>query len=352
MLNTGYVVHWIMISVVVMSISCVSAPPAPVSVPRGGDAPDWVRDKDSAYPVTEYLAELGEGDSLRGAKSNAAGAIAQLFKTQITVDSTIRTRYKEITGQDDTILDLTAQTDIDQTIGQSADESLSNLRFGESWQNDMGQVYVIAYLDRAETGNLYRQRILDDDNRVMELLDRSRSQVDALRRYAFVDAALVMAESNMVLVEQLEIINLPMSRSIIHPYDLGNLKAEKADLASELRIKLEVTGDDSDQVEAALSEWVTSRGFSITPDGDMFLTGVVSIIPVELDNKYTNMNWELNLNLLDSNGIPAVSLAHQDRSTGISESAAVSRVYQDMTGMIRKTFDKSFNKYLSSFLEK
>lgn len=337
-------------------VGCASTPSASPSaasaMSRGGQAPVWVSDKDSVYPTDKYLAELGEGDSLKGAKSNAAGAIAQIFRTKVTVDSTVRTRYTEISGEGGDILDMVLQTDIDQNIGQSAEESLSNMKYGESWQDDMGRVYVVAYLDRAETGNLYRQRIIKNGDRVMELIDRSLAQEETLRRYAFMDAAVVMAEANAMLVEQLEIINMPMSRAIIHPYDSGNLRAQKADQAAALMIQVAVSGDDEGQIEATLFDWVTGKGFSISAEGEMFLSAVVLIRPIELDNDYENLNWELNLNLLNSQGIPAVSLPHQARSSGISESAAMSRVYQDMTNMIRKDFDKAFTEYLNSFLEK
>ena len=318
----------------------------------GGKTPSWVSDKDSAYPPDKYLAEVGEGDNLKAAKANAAGAIAQIFRTRVKVDSNVRTRYSEITGKNGETLDLATQTDIDQSIGQSSDESLSNLKYGESWTNDMGRVYTIAYLDRAETGNLYRSRIIDNDERITELLDRARSQNEPLRRYAFLDAAQVFAEMNQTLQEQLEIINMPMARSIVHPYDLGELRAAKADQAAALKVRIEVSGDSEQRIEAVLSDWVTGKGFTVSSGGDLFLSAVVSIAPVKLNNDYENLNWELDLVLMDSTGTPVVSLPRQDRSSGLSQSAAEARAYNDMTEMIQKDFDREFTTYLTSFLEK
>lgn len=322
------------------------------AIKKAGTIPAWISDKDSSYSPDKYLAELGEGDSLNGARSNAAGAIAQVFRTKITVDSNIRTRYTEITGEGDDILDMVLRTDVDQTIAQSAEESLFNLQFGESWQDSMGKVYVIAYLDRDETGNLYRQRILDNDKRVMELIDRARSQKEALRRYAFLDAAVVMAEVTAALTEQLEIINMPLSRTVLHSYDIGKLKAEKADQAAALKILIEAANDDDNRIKTVLIDWVTDKGFSVADDGYMYLAAFVKIEPVELNNEYINFNWELNLNLLDSTGVPTVTLSKQERSSGINESTALTRVYQDMTNYVYKDFDNEFLKYLSSFLEK
>ena len=334
---------------VVVFFGCVSSSPPG---PRDPVAPIWVTDKDSVYPVDEYLAEVGEGDSLNAAKSNAAGAIAQIFRTRVTVDASIRTRYSEIAGPGGSNLGIVTQTDFDRIIGQSAQESLSNMKFGESWQDPMGRVYTAAYLNRAETGNLYRQRIVENDNRVVELMDRARGEDEVLRRYAFLDAAQVLAQANVVLLEQLEIINMPMARSVLQPYDLGRLRAARADQAAALKMRVEVSGEDEGLMAAVLSDWVTTKGFPVSEDGDMFLAAVVVVTPVELDNNYESLSWELNLNLIDSAGYPAVSLSRQDRSTGISESAARSRVYQDMTEIIHRDFDTAFNAYLNSFLEK
>lgn len=336
------------VSLVVLLAGCVSSS----SPARGGKAPSWVSDKDSVYSPDKYLAELGEGDSLKGAKSNAAGAIAQIFRTRVTVDSEIRTRYSEITGEGGAILGMVTQTDFDQNIGQSADQSLSNLKYGESWTNEMGRVYTIAYLDRAETGNLYRSRIMDNDQRVSELLGRARSQNEPLRRFAFLDAGHVFAEANQTLLEQLEIINQPMARSVIPSYNLGDLRAAKADQAAALKIRVEVSGDPDGRIEAVLADWVTEKGFSVSAVGDLFLTAVVSISPIQLNNDYENLSWELNITLMDSLGYPAVSLPRQNRSSGISVSAAEARAYNDMAEMIQKDFNKDFMAYLTSFLEK
>ncbi len=345
--------HYLLIFfTLILVISLIGGCATSSSPSQGGKAPLWVGDKDAVYPPDEFLAEVGEGDSLKGAKSNAAGAIAQIFRTRVKVDSEIRTRYSDITGQDGEILGMVTQTDFDQNIGQSSDQSLSNLKYGESWTDEMGRVYAVAYLDRAETGNLYRSRIMDNDERVAELLGRAGSQEEPLRRYAFLDAAHVYAEANQTLLEQLEIINMPMARSIMAPYDLGDLRASKADQAASLKVRVEVSGDPEGRIEAVLSDWITGKGFSVSEGGDLFLTAVVSISPVELNNDYENLSWELNINLMDTSGYPAVSLPRQNRSSGISASAAESRAYNDMTEMIQKDFNKEFMAYLTSFLEK
>jgi len=314
--------------------------------------PLWVSDKDAVYPAEKYLAELGEGDSLNAARANAAGAIAQIFRLKVEVDSEIRTRYTEITGSKDELLDLLSQTDFDQEIRQRADETFTNLKYGESWIDQLGRVYTIAYLNRLETGNLYRKRIERNNHRITELLDRAEDQHEPLRRYAFLDAALVYTEANQVLFEQLEIINMPMAQLMEAPYNRDEIRAIRADQAMELKIHVEVAGDPDKRIVDALENWVTEKGFTSSSSGDLFLAAAVEIKPSELRNEYENLNWTINVDLIDMRGYSVIALSGQNRSSGINATAAKSRAYRDMTEFIQIDFDKEFSAYLSSFLGK
>ena len=334
-------------------ISCAGRPSASErpSASGAGSPPLWVSDKNTVYPAEMYLAELGEGDSLGAAKADAAGAIAQIFRLKVKVDSEIRTRYTEITGSKGEI-NLLSQTDFDQKIGQEADETFTNLKYGESWTDQLGRVYTIAYLNRLETGNLYRERIERNDHRILELLDRAEDQREPLRRYAFLDAALVYTEANQILFEQLEIINMPMARLIETPYNRGEIRAIRADQAVELKIHVEAAGDPDGKITDILENWITEKGFTRSSSGDMFLAAAMEIEPLELDNKYENLNWTINIGLIDVDGYQVVALSKQSRSSGINAAAAEARTYRDMTKLIQVDFDKKFSAYLSSFLGK
>lgn len=321
-------------------------------VSRGGKEPAWITDRESVYPSDTYMAELGEGDTLDGARASAAGSLVQVFSTRITVDSTVRTRYSQITGEGGELLGLLSQTDIDEKIGQESDQSLSNLKYGDAWISDLGRVYTVAYLDRMETGMLYRQRILDNNTRIRELRQRADSQDDPLRRFAFLDAALVSADMNRVLIEQLEIINNPMARSLLLDYDMGDLKNERDEQGRALRVRIEVFGDPEGRIGAMLTDWVTGRGFTASEQGDLFLSAMVALNTVDLNNDFENLSWELNLALLDFFGNPAVTLPAANRSSGISKTAAENRAWLDMSRTITRDFDRAFNAYLDSFLDK
>jgi len=335
----------IKIAVLLVVYSCAGAPSNSKT-----NIPLWLSNKDAVYHPEKFLAELGEGSSLNAAKANAAGAIAQIFRLKVEVDSEIRTRYTEITGDRGELLNLFNQTDFDQKIGQEADETLTNLKYGESWTDSLRRVYTIAYIDRFETGNLYRKRIDRNSSRITELLDRAENQKEPLQRYALLDAASIYTEANQILFEQLEIINMPMAQLLKLPYNGGEIRTIRANQASELKISVEVSGDSEQGIASVLESWITERGFVSSNSGNMFLAAAVEIEEVELSNNYENLNWTINIGLIDIDGYSVVALSKQNRSSGISISAAESRAYRDMAEFIRVDFDKIFSDYLSSFL--
>ena len=337
----------ILILPVILFSGC-STSGTPVS--KGGKTPLWVTDKNAVYPPEKYLAEVGEGDSLKEAKSDAAGNIAAIFRTRIQVDNTIQTRYSEITGDNNAVLSISGSTDIDQSITQTSDESLINLKYGESWTDSYGRTYVIAYIDRMESGNIYRKRITDNDSRVTAYLKKSGSTDNLMARFAFIDAANVISSANKILLEQLEIINLPMARSVLLSYDPDNIALEKKKAAENIQIKVEVSGDEEGKISAVLSDWLVSRGFKADDNGNFFLSGVVNSYPVELNNDYENIGWDINVSLMDSNGFQIFYLTGKGRSSGVSKSAAEARTFSDIEKLLKKELNRKFNLYLDSFI--
>lgn len=321
-------------------ISCVTAP-SPSSKPK------WVDDKYSAYPENDYMVEIGQGSSLKDARANAASALAQIFKTSIKVEMTIQTRYRELSSGGS--VQASEETNYDENITQLADQELVNVNFGESWTNDLGQVHVIAYIDRKETAQIYRRRIMENGDTVGKFLGEAGRQQSRIEKYAFLDAAYVVAETNRTLIEQLEIINQTMSRTIMLSYDLDNIRNMKRDAARNMSFRLSIAGDDEGKVSAALSEELTANGFSIDPRGVLEVNGSVAFEKVQLDNKYENLKYYLVINMVDEKGIPVVSMEKNDRVSAVSASDVKNRAYVEIVKVIGKELMKQWTIYLDSF---
>ena len=315
----------------------------------GKRKPAWVDDKHSAYPNDKYLVEIGEGSSLKSAKQNGQTSLARIFKTTIKVDSTVSTRYKDL-SDGKTILESQMETTSDESITQLSDETLINVHFGESWTNDVGRVYVVAYIDRMETANIYRQRIDQDAARADLFIRKSASQEDLLRRYGFLDAAVVMDRSIQAMREQLEIIYQPFARAVMLPYNPGELSSRHADTAENMVYSILVNGDENGKVAAVVSQVLTDRGFSVSENSArLSVTGSISMEEVILNNDYKNLRWNLFMEMRNEKDEIVVTMEEKQRETAISLEEAEARAYRSMEEMMKKKFIGALESYFDSY---
>lgn len=315
----------------------------------GGKKPSWVDDKHSLYPNDKYLVEIGEGNSLKSAKQDGQASLARIFKTAIVVDSTVSTRYEDL-SDGKTILESRMETTSDESITQLSDETLINVHFAESWTSDMGKVYVVAYIDRMETANIYRQRIDQDGIKTDAFIKKSAQQSDLLRRYGFLDGAMVMDVKIHSMKDQLDIIYQPFARAVMLPYDPAGLHSAYADTAEQMQYSITVEGDRGGKVAAVVSQVLTDRGFSVTEgESKLSVTGRVKMEEVTLNNDYKNLRWTLFMEMRNEKGDVVVSIDEKKRETAISIEEAESRAYRSMEEMMHKKFLRGMEDYFDSF---
>lgn len=320
-----------------------------VSTPGPSGKPTWVDNKFIKYAESEFMVEIGQGSSLKDAKSNAAASLAQIFKTSIKVETTIQTRYKEFSS--DGTVEASEKTNFDQDITQLADQELINVNFGESWTNDLGQVHVLAYIDRQKTASIYRERINENSNVVRNFISQTGGQSSVIREYAYYDAAYVVAQANQVLIEQLEIINLPMSKTIMKSYDMNDIRNNRKDLAISMVFRINIENDEEGKISSVLTDELTSFGFSVAPSGNLAVTGSISFEDVKLDNDMSNKKFYLTVKIEDENGIPAVAIEKNDRITAVSESAVKSVTYREIEKVVKRDLIGQLVDYFDSFVQ-
>lgn len=326
--------------------ACASGP----ETSSGGNRPGWMDDVNSLYPAEQYLAVIGEGDSMSKAKANAASDVALIFQNQITVDNTMESRFDELMNNG-VLASVSESTSMTENINQQSDQELTNMKYGESWVDDMGTTYVIGYIDRVETGNIYKVRIEDQARIVAHLIGRSMQQDTLLGTYAFLDAAFAVAMGNEVLIEQLDIISPAIKRTIYLGYNLADLKTARADTAAQMTFAIDVSGDPDNRIPPIIATVLTGMGFSIS-NGPLEINGDFSMEPVDRGNDFVNYKWYLSLNLVDDRGIPVLAFEADTISAGLTESAAQSRVNKDVETEIQRTFGRELNNYFNSYIEK
>ena len=334
--------------------SCVTTPSGgdsntPASSSGGKGEPAWLQDKGSLYPEDKFLAEIGEGNSLNGAKDNAKTSLARIFRNTIIVDSNITTRYNDLSDGEN-ILDSSMETSVDESITQLSNETLINVHFGENWTSPLGKVYIIAYIDRAETAQIYRQRIERDSERAAYFIDKSGTEDDLVRRYGYLDAAMVMDAQISSKRDQLEIINSPFARMIMLPYEPEELHSLHADTAKQMLFSVTIDGDEQGKLEDMVTQVLTDRGFTVGDGaGRLAVTGRMMIEEVTLANDYKNVRWNLFMEMRNEAGDVIATMEEKKRESAISYDEARARSYRAMEKALQKNFIGALEDYFDSY---
>ena len=154
-----------------------------------------------------------------------------------------------------------------------------------------------------------------------------------------------------MLIEQLEIINLPISKTIRKSYDLNNIRDKRKETAFTMSFRIEIENDEEGKITSVLTDELTSFGFAIDPAGSLSVTGTISFEEVTLDNDLSNMKYYLTVNIEDENGVPVVAIEDNDRISAVSESAVKSLTYREIEKVVKKDLIGQLINYFDSFVQ-
>jgi hypothetical protein len=316
----------------------------------GGGAepvPEWYEDPKSVYPEDEYLAAIGSGDTRRSAEQDALGSLSQIFEARVSVDNRVNERYREIAGASGTISERDIR--LANSVNVQSDQRLVNVQFGESFTDSEGRVHVIAYMDRLETGRLYRELIQKNGQQIERFLAEAEQADSIVRRFAFVSAANVVAQNNRGLIDQLQIISSPLAATLQLPYDEQRVTERRADVAAEMAYRVDVSGGAGSRVAEVVGDALSSEGFVVAQDGPLAVAGSAELEPSE-GGRYEEVRWYLNLEFAGPEGNTLVAFTEQDRASGVSEDAARSFAFSDIEEVAREEFVGQIIGYFDSLV--
>ena len=323
------------VAVLLLAAGCVT--PESGARSNTGGLPAWFFDAGAVYPPETYIVGIGSGDTRADAEDKALGALAQVFRVEISVDRRTEERYRDIVGDAGTLSEqeriLAQRTDI------RAAQTLLNVQFDDVAIDERGVVHVIAVLERVPTGRVYADIVAANAEWIVDLRRIGTNDADPVRRFAFLSAAEVVATNNERLQQQMRIIAPNMLASMTLGYDYAEIQRLRADAVQALDVAIQIDGDQDRRVASAVAQALSSERFPIS-DGAGFLrtNGAVRIQPPDESGRFAVIRWSLSLALVDPNGNALVAYDLQDRATGVSAQAALEFVYLDIETAVRVQF--------------
>ncbi len=324
-----------------------------LSLPNVQDGkPEWITNPEKSYPNSQYMTAIGTGDSRKEAENSAASNLSQIFQSKIKSEETINARYQELTKSDQSSLE--SQTNINKNISVSSEQTLFNVRYPESYTDKLGKVYVLGVIEREPTAVIYKNKMDDNNARVVAFVKKCGESTDPIKKYANIGAALVTAKVNETLRQQLQIIMPGMAVQSDTTYSLERITELCSDAQKAVPFVINISGDQRNDVTGFVSDMLSGLGFSVSEKrGVLTITGTESVEPINLQNDQMKfVRWSYQFSIIDASGIAVISLSENGREAHVTQSEAVARALRTMRDKIKADLAKKINSYFDGLVMK
>jgi len=303
--------------------------------------PAWLAAPQKEYPQGEYLVSLGEGDTRRAAENSAAAGLSRIFQSQINSSESLSETTTESRGTESTFGQV-SELRSDVRIG--SDQTLLNVQFGESFTDPHGRVHVAALIPRAETAEIYRNKISEINRRITFLVQRSDAAPDPIKRYAFRRAASRKAHENDLLLEQLRIIHPQACAAVALNYDPQTLYTATAGDGRNITFTVKM---ENSIVRNALVKMLAAMGFSENAADPMLeFSGTTSFERMDMKREgLIFVRWNVNIEMQAHFDNPSLSLKKTSREGHISFEEARARAERAAAAEIDTRLRQELEQY-------
>ncbi len=306
---------------------------------------DVYQNLENDYPESKYLSAIGEGDNRKDAEKNAIGKLSLIFESKINMSQTLNEHYSEFSDDDGS--SLTYESTTKKRTNVTSDQKLLNVKYGKHGVDEVGNNFIIAYINRRETAAIYDEKIENLNTSILSLESYANSSELKIKKYAALNRASQLMNDNMGLMQQ---------QTIISPYNpdfsdkvatYNSIYRKKGEVAHSIKF---VISESDEDIISSLTSIVTSKGFKIGNSGDFLISTSLKYEEVDLGRKEMFYSWFMNIELMNSNKEIIFNFDKNGREGGISESAVYSRAKFSANKSLKKEFINGFEKYLDSLI--
>ncbi len=305
--------------------------------------PKWLKNPKAVYSEQMYLTAIGEGDSRSDAENMAAGNLARIFESNIKAEETVNQRYMELTKNSKT--DFEEQTNVTKSVNIQSQQTLFNIQFGESYTDDVGRIYAIAYLNRMKTAEIYENKINKNAGRIDYFMGIAEKSNNPILKYAAMSAASAVSSINESLLAQLAII-FPSAIDMLEiNYNHDQIVKEANAAAKAVSCKIDIQNDEENKVTILLEELINDMGFVLSENNVLKIDGNILLEKTDLKRDLEFVRYELQINVTDNKDNVIVSMSEKGREGHISASEAEARAIRTLSKKINKQLKKKLVAY-------
>jgi len=337
----------ILIFLVIILFACASVSKAEA---KKNKRPEWLDNPQKIYPEAYYLSAIGEGDSRAYAEDMAVSKISRIFESVVKTEQTVSNRYNEIVNAKGA--NATETTDINTNINISSEQKLLNLKFGESYTDKNGRVFVIAYIDRMKTASIYESRIEAAAAKIVEFLKNGDNAKNRIESYAYYNAAVLFHEQIQIMMQQLDII-FPSGKDMIElGYDENILTKKLKEAADKITFNIDLENDKDGKIRILLQEMFTDMGFKLNDDALLKVKGKIDFYETDLKrDDYIFVRYDMKLQIVDDHNEIVAALSEKGREGHTSYSEAEARCVQKLQTKINKKLKRKIVNYFDNLVK-
>lgn len=275
---------------------------------KKGERPDWLDNPQEKYPAQMYLTAVGEGDSRSAAEDMAAANLSKIFESNVKANEIYNMSYQEISKKGNTAVE--EQTNMNTNVNVKSEQTLFNIQFADSYTDDLGRTFSLAYIHRMRTADIYEEKINTNAERVRYYLKEAKERSDTLEKFAYLHAATAFSIKNDQLMAQLSIIQPDAKAFIELGYDFKQVLQLKNEAAGNVVVQIDLKEED-DKTSLFLLQIFNELGFVIGENPALKIGGSIEFEEVDLKrDDYIFVRSTLNMKMKDNKG--NVILAYSD----------------------------------------
>jgi hypothetical protein len=322
----------------------------------GKGKPVWVDGRSAEYPSTQYLTGVGQADTRSNAEDQAYAAVARIFKAEVAAQAKDWESYLVVENRG--VTNAERRLTIDNVTKVSTDKVLENVGIADVWyDSDSRLYYALGVMNRSQAETALMEKISVLDRAIAADIAESRQATDKLAKVR----ALRRAGRNLVLREayntDLRVIRVS-GKGTSSVYQINELSGELEQfLATNLVLEVQVSGDQAEPVERALTEGLIREGLRVTTtktergeagSPELIVRGTVRLFPIEVrDPNFKYVRWCSDFEIVEPETRRVVgATAHGGREGHLTEREAMAKTLRVMQHELSSDVAKSIAAHI------
>ena len=306
--------------------------------------PEWLTNPDKVYPNSLYLKAIGYANDYKEAENNARANIAKIFESNIEVDQQLEESYKETSSLDGNSTSSTS-TSSENKIRIYSAQTLLNAQIAGSYIEGE-KVYVLAYIDKVQTVEIYEEKINKNSEEIAYLLGKANSAM-TIKKYAYLKKALSIIEKNETLINQLQVISSSDKDLLDINYNKVEVEDKFKQTKKEINFSINILNDENSKIATLISNKIGNLGFDIkNKDALLKISGKVEFQETNLAKNTFSYIWSLQVNVLENNNI-ILTTNLKNRVTALDKLTAKERAISEIDEQLN-IFIKDINNYFEN----